>query len=146
MFTGAQSIAISANQKEVFSIAETYPKFVGCFLPQSQIINQSNNRMEVKVCSKLLGFYRTEWYGQGTKKPYREIFFEQTEGLFKGLTAVWIFEENDGITKATITTTFSKPTLGKFLEYCLGKLIVEGTTREILRELKNKAERYHSSK
>ena len=146
MFIGIQSIAILANQKEVFSIAETYPNFVGFFLPQSQIIKQSDNYVEVKVCSKLFGFYRTEWLGRGIKKPHYEIFFEQTEGPFKGLTAVWAFEEYADITQATITTTFSKPNLGKFFEYCLGKLVVEKTTGKILKELKNKAENRHSSK
>lgn len=87
--------------------------------------------------AKWFGFYKTKWQGYGKKDPCNLIHFTQTQGLFKGLIALWRFEETSGGTHVTIETTFSKPDLTKYGEFLLGRFLVERTTEKILSELKH---------
>src|SRR3990167_8469696 len=114
MFTGTQSIFINGNKKKVYEVAQTYPSFVRFFLKGSRVLQETDNTMEVEVHAKWFGFYKTKWQGYGKKDPCNLIHFTQTQGLFKGLIALWRFEETSGGTHVTIETTFSKPDLTKY--------------------------------
>lgn len=141
MFQGTQSIWISQNRKTVYEVAQSYPTFVRFFSSKSRIIDQNASRTYVEVHTNLLGIYPSVWQGEGIKKPYDEIDFTQTQGLFQGLKAIWSFRDKDGGTEVSILTTFSKPKLGPFLEQILGKYLVEATTRKILSELRFQSEK-----
>lgn len=140
MYKGVQSILIRAPRKKVYEIAEKYPSFVRFFSKRSRIVEQSNQHSYVVVCSRLLGLFPKRWRGRGVKKRYRKIEFVQTEGLFKGLKAIWLFKNLKNGTRVFIRTSFSKPRIGNVGEWFLGRLLVESTTRKILSELKYAAE------
>lgn len=136
MFTGIQTITIPVKKELVFKIAATYPTFVQFFERRSRILSKTDSEMSVEVHTKLFGFLRTKWEGKGYIDSNREIRFEQTEGLFKGLNALWTFNEDNRGTHVSIKTTFTKQ-LPLFIEAWLGKNVVEKTTKKILIELKN---------
>ncbi len=140
IYTGIQKTKIP-NRKinRVYKIAETYPCFVSFFSSDSRIIRSTDEEMQVEVYTKLLGLFPTKWTGLGKKVRHRQITFTQTQGLFKGLTAIWSFQEVPDGTEVSIETSFSKPKIGILGEWVLGRFLVEKTTRKILQELKNKA-------
>lgn len=137
MYTGTQSIWIPANKNQVYDVAKTYPSFVRFFFRDSRIIRQSNQRLLVKISTKLLGLFPTRWYGKGVKNNNQSIRFTQSKGLFKGLTAVWTFNEENNGTVVSIRTQFTQPKIGTWGERFLGKFVIEKTTRKILSELQS---------
>ena len=86
--------------------------------------------MQVLVKAKILGLFTTEWEGEGRIIFPEKIDFTQTAGLFRGLKAIWSFDESRGNTIVTIATTFSKPHMFKFVESLLGRYVVEKTTKK----------------
>ena len=135
MFQGTESIWLPFEPKQTYLVAETYPTFVRFFLKGSKIIEQNDLYMVVEVHARLLNFLPSRWKGEGEKVPFQRINFTQTEGLFKGLKAEWLFEEAGNGTQVSIKTRFEKPNIGSFGEWLLGKFVVERTTRKILQEL-----------
>jgi ribosome-associated toxin RatA of RatAB toxin-antitoxin module len=140
MFIGKQSILIKRKLDLVYALAGTYPKFVSFFSKKSKIIYSNDQRSKVAVRTKLWKFIPTRWLGSGKKVKNFAIYFRQDEGLFKNLKAHWVFREEKGQTRVTIKTVFRKKAVGKGGEFLLGKLMVERTTKKILKELKRVAE------
>lgn len=140
MFNGVQTIIIPFERKTVYEAAETYPYFVSFFSKNSKVIEQNDVYVKVEVHTKLLGFFPTKWEGIGKKQRYQSIYYTQTQGLFKGLTAVWNFEDLNNGTRVSIRSTFSK--LGLLDKWLLGKFVVESTTQRILAELKHYLEKH----
>ena len=139
MFSGKEQIYIPVSRSKVFSIAETYPHFVEFFSPESRTLEKRDNFVRVEVYTKLLGFYRTRWEGEGIVFKDQKIDFTQTVGLFQGMKAVWeFFDKGDG-TIVTIETTFTKDEYGPLLEKIMGYFIVCSTTKKILKQLQNKS-------
>lgn len=141
MYRGKTSIDIIASLKAAYETAETYPYFVGLFKKNSRIVFQDAKKIKVEIHSSLFKIIPLSWQGEGAKERYKAIRFKQTKGIFKGLTADWIFEEiNKTQTRVTIFTAIEKPWLRLIGEKRIGKLIIERTTQGILEELKKKAE------
>ena len=137
MYVGTQAIWLPANKNQVYEVAKTYPSFVRFFFRDSRIVRQSDQRLLVQICTKLFGIFPTRWYGRGVKERNQSIRFTQSKGLFKGLIAVWTFEEASNGTRVSICTRFAKPKIGTLGEWFLGKFVVERTTRKILSELQS---------
>ena len=137
MYVGNQTIWIPASKNQVYEAAKTYPSFVRFFFRDSRIVKQSDQRLVVKICTKLLGIFPTRWYGRGVKEYNQSIRFTQSKGLFKGLTAIWTFKEVNNGTSVSICTRFGKPKIGTFGEWILGKFVIERTTQRILSELQS---------
>jgi len=141
MYTCEESIIINKPRQYVFAVAETYPLFV-TFYRSREILFQDAQTMTVRIGSEILGM-KTSWIGEGRKKRFESIEFTQTQGIFKGLLAVWNFEDRSSdVTSVTIHIRFSLnlPMIGKFLEQFLGNVKVKKTIRGILMELKRESE------
>lgn len=140
MFTCQDSITIDRAREQVFRIAETYPHFVR-FYRCGEILHQDDENIRVKVGAKFFGF-PTSWIGEGKKKRFETIEFTQTQGLFKGLVALWTFGDagQSTIVSIKIKFSFDLPIAGSFLESLLGEKMVAKTIGGILKELKREAE------
>jgi ribosome-associated toxin RatA of RatAB toxin-antitoxin module len=140
MFTGAESIVIRRPRAEVYRIAERYPLFA-TFYRSREILAQSETEQVVKVGSTLWG-YPTTWTGRGHKVKNESIEFVQTDGLLKGLVALWKFEEMESSTKVTIAIHFHLAIsgIGYGLEWLIGNYKVKPTVRMILLALKEVSE------
>jgi ribosome-associated toxin RatA of RatAB toxin-antitoxin module len=140
MFTGSEAAVIQRGRQEVYRLAETYPLFATGFRA-GEILAQSPDEIVVKVGSSIWG-YPTTWIGRGTKTKDESIAFVQTDGLLKGLQALWKFEDVESFTKVTITFHFTLriPGIGPLLELLIGELKVKPTVKMILRSLKKASE------
>jgi ribosome-associated toxin RatA of RatAB toxin-antitoxin module len=140
MFTCQDSITIDRERAHVFHVAETYPHFVR-FYRRGEILHQDDETIKVKVGAKFFGV-PTSWIGEGIKKRYEAIEFTQTQGLFKGLVALWTFKDSGRSTIVSIKIKFSFdfPIVGRFLEHLLGEKMVAKTIQGILKELKRESE------
>lgn len=140
MFTCQDSITIDRTRGHVFRIAETYPHFVR-FYKSGEILHQDDENITVKVGASFFGV-PTSWIGEGKKRRFETIEFTQTQGLFKGLVALWTFRDAGQSTTVSIKINFSfdVPIAGRFLEHLLGKKMVAKTIAGILKELKRESE------
>lgn len=140
MFKSSESLLVHRDRKRVYGVAETYPNFAEFFRERVTLKN-NDQEMIVKIGSTLFGI-PTSWVGYGKKKQFESIEFIQTEGLLKGLIAVWRFRDHHAGTEVTINSSFSLniPVLGKPLEWFIGTLKVKKTVRMILKALKKEAE------
>lgn len=140
MFTCQDSIIIDKVRGHVYRIAETYPHFVR-FYRCGEILHQDDKIIKVKVGAKFFGI-PTSWIGEGIKKKFETIEFTQTQGLFKGLVALWTFKEagETTIVSIKINFNFNIPIIGSFLERLLGEKMVAKTIQGILKELKRESE------
>ncbi len=135
MYRGITRIWLPYTRPEVYKVAVMYPDFVRFFQKGSRVIKENQKGKAVFVKASLLGLFPTQWVGRGLKRPFNKIEFSQTHGLFKGLKAAWCFREKNGGTEVAIRTKFSKPWMGSWIEIAVGRLVVENTTKKILREL-----------
>ena len=140
MFTGSESITIQRPRPEVYRTAERYPLFA-TFFRSREILAQSEDELVVRVGSTLWG-YPTTWVGRGQKTRNESIEFVQTDGLLKGLVALWRFEDSGSSTKVTIAFHFSLaiPGISYGLEWLIGSYKVKHTVRMILLALKEASE------
>ncbi len=140
MFVGSESAVIGRQRREVYQVAETYPLFATCFRAR-EILAQSHDELVVRVGSSIWG-YPTTWIGRGTKTKNQSIAFVQTDGLLKGLSALWKFEDVESFTKVTITFRFALQIrgIGPILEMLIGEFKVKPTVKMILRLLKKASE------
>ena len=140
MFVASESAVIQRRRPQVYQVAETYPLFATGFRA-GEILSQSPDELVVKVGSSIWG-YPTTWIGRGTKMKDQSIAFIQTDGLLKGLQALWKFEDVESFTKVTITFRFTLdiPGIGPLVESLIGKLKVKPTVKMILRSLKKASE------
>ena len=140
MFSSSESVLVNRDRKHVYSVAETYPQFAR-FFRFGEILKQNDHEMIVKIGSTICGLH-TSWVGHGKKIKFESIEFVQTEGLLKGLVAVWKFQDHDKSTEVTISSSFNLkvPLAGEPLEWLLGTFKVRKTVRMILEALKKEAE------
>src|SRR5581483_897393 len=140
MFTCHDSIVINSKRENVFRVAETYPCFIR-FYRYGEILYQDDETMRVKIGAKIFGI-PTSWIGEGKKKKFETIEFIQTQGLFKGLIAIWRFKEAEESTILSINISFGfrVPLIGKSLENFLGEKMVTKTIKGILMEMKRESE------
>ncbi len=137
MVSSKSSISIKNRLKDVYDIATTYPRFVR-FFNKKVVLISTESFLSVKVGMKRFGI-NFEWSGEGLKIPNQTISFVQTQGLLKGLKAVWEFKSVDEYTTSVnIKTDFQVkiPLIGNPVERILSYYLVENTTRNILAELK----------
>ena len=140
MFAGSESMIIRRVRPEVYRTAQGYPLFA-TFFRSREIISQNENELVVRVGSTLWG-YPTTWIGKGKKVKNESIEFVQTDGLLKGLVALWKFEDSGSSTKVTIAFHFDLaiPGVGSGLEWLIGNYKVKRTARMILLALKEASE------
>lgn len=139
MFESESHILINDHLESVFQIAERYPEFVN-FYEKKSILYQDDNKLLIEIKCYLFGI-PFRWKGEGIKNRYKEIKFEQTDGLLKGLKAHWLFDKKNGWTKVSIKTKFSinNPAF-KILEKSIGNFIVKKITDKILIALRTESE------
>ena len=140
MFASSESVLVNKDRKHVYGVAETYPQFAK-FFRLGETLKQNDKEMVVRIGSTICGF-PTTWIGHGRKTKFETIEFVQTEGLLKGLVAVWKFEDKGGSTGVTISSRFALnvPVAGGLLEWLIGTFKVKKTVRMILEALKEEAE------
>lgn len=140
MFSCSESIIVNARRERVYRAAEDYPRFA-TFYTAGEILENTEHAMVVRVTSTLCGI-PISWKGHGKKVPFESIEFVQTEGLLKGLTALWTFRDQDHMCRVTIDSRFSLkiPAIGKLAEHLIGKYKVQKTITMILEALKRRAE------
>lgn len=131
---------IRRARPEVYRIAERYPLFA-TFFRSREILAQSEQELVVRVGSTLWG-YPTTWIGRGKKIKNESIEFVQTDGLLKGLVALWKLEDTGSSTKVTIAFHFNLaiPAIGHALEWLIGTYKVKRTVRLILLAMKKECE------
>lgn len=139
MLETEKSTIINQNLEKVYAIAETYPEFVS-FYKEKKILFQDERILTVKMSASFYGVVLT-WKGEGIKTKNKSIEFSQTQGLLKGLKAIWIFERlENNLTKVTIKTIINFNSIGKMFEKIIVNLLVSKTTSKILSSLKYVAE------
>ena len=140
VFSCSETILINEAREHVYHAAEEYPRFA-TFYTAGEILENTQHAMVVRITSTLCGI-PISWRGHGKKTPYDSIEFVQTEGLLKGLTALWTFEDHNRSCRVTIDSRFSLnvPIIGKLAEHLIGKYKVHATIKMILEALKRRAE------
>jgi ribosome-associated toxin RatA of RatAB toxin-antitoxin module len=140
MYNSVDSIVINKPREHVFRVAETYPCFIS-FYRSGEILYQDEKTIKVKISSEILGV-PTSWIGDGKKKRFETIDYTQTQGFFKGLKAIWSFQELGESTIVSIDINFklNLPVIGSFVEHFMGTRKVSKTVKGILSELKREAE------
>lgn len=141
MFSCSESIIVNATRAHVYRVAEEYPLFA-TFYKAGTILENTERTMVVRITSTLCGI-PVSWDGRGKKVPYESIEFLQTQGLLKGLTALWRFRDHNQACCVTIDSRFSLrlPIAGTLVEQLLGRYKVRKTIKLILEALKHRAER-----
>lgn len=136
MFVSEKSIIIKGNLEKVYTIAETYPRFVP-FYKKKEVLFENQEKIIVRISSIFYG-KELSWEGQGIKNKNKSIDFIQTKGLLRGLRATWVFEDlRDDRVKVSIKTQLNFHFfLGKIFEKILGNLLIPNTTTKILSSLK----------
>lgn len=135
------SKTIDAPIEKVFSVAENYPHFVGAFNVKKTLYSDES-KVRVQVGTVKFG-RQFVWEGEGIKDRNNQIDFTQTNGLFKGLKAIWRFKKLDSNkTAVEIETLFNSDFLlfKGLLENLSKKYLIENTTVQILEHLKIQSE------
>jgi len=140
VFSCSESIIVNATRAHVYRVAEEYPRFA-TFYTAGEILENTERTVAVRITSTLCGI-PISWRGHGTKVPYESIEFVQTEGLLKGLTALWTFRDHNQKCCVTIDSRFRLriPIFGGLAEQLLGRYKVRKTIKLILEALKHRAE------
>jgi ribosome-associated toxin RatA of RatAB toxin-antitoxin module len=140
VFSCSESILINETREQVYRVAEEYPRFA-TFYKAGEILENTDRTTVVRITSTLCGI-PISWRGHGKKVPQESIEFVQTEGLLKGLSALWTFRDHNQICRVTIESHFSLeiPVVGRLVEQLLGRYKVRKTIRLILTALKHRAE------
>lgn len=133
------SIVVKRDIDSVFSVADTYPSFVDFYFNKQILDGDCSSVRKVRMCARFFGNVIFCWEGTRTKCiKNSEIEWVQTEGLLKGLKAVWLFASQSGVTHVTLKCFYNPSVFlfGSLLGYLANVLFIHKTLPRLLSSLR----------
>ena len=138
MPTASSSIVIDAPAKLIYGIAldfEKYPQFLSD-VKKASVHGKKGKDLLVDFELSLLKTIRYRL--KVSAEPHKKIFWSLLEGdLFKSNDGNWIFEEQQGKTKATYTVTIE---FGIFVPSLITSKLIGANLPSMMKKFKERAE------